>query len=70
MTRRLHGVHLRGEEKLNVPQAAPHAHSFFAGFVLAHVSHLDYCSITDDDVEAGYLAACLDAAGPQNILGL
>eukprot|EP00752_Nemacystus_decipiens_P001644 g1599.t1 len=28
---------------------------------------LSFCSITDDDVEEGHLAACFDAAGRQNI---
>lgn len=31
---------------------------------------LAFCDIGDDDVEAGHLVACLDAAGPQNILRL
>lgn len=32
--------------------------------------YLSSCAITDEDVEAQYLSACLDAAGPRNILDL
>eukprot|EP00903_Cladosiphon_okamuranus_P006480 g6339.t1 len=32
--------------------------------------YLNSCAITDEDVEAEYLAACFDAAGPSNILKL
>lgn len=39
-------------------------------FVLARARNLSECEITDDDVDAGDLASCLDTAGRDSIIFL
>ena len=44
--------------------------AFFVGLFPTHLRDLGSCGITDDDVEAGHLGACFDAAGRTEITQL
>ena len=43
---------------------------FLCGTFRGHLRTLSQCGISDEDAESGLLAACLDAAGRENIVEL
>ena len=70
--------HIHPSAKENTDRAARkvevHDHGFTRAIVVgvfpAHLRDLGSCGITDNDVEAGHLRACFDAAGRTEITQL